>query len=57
MFLTLLPRDDVPLQTLLQINRQLISECSKLPNEHAVLHENIFSKELKDILQIKMKGI
>ena len=40
MFLTLLPRDDVPLQTLLQINRQLISECSKLPNEHAVLHEN-----------------
>ena len=49
-FSTLLPRADIPLQTLLQINRQLISECSKLPNEHTVLHEKIFSKELKDIL-------
>ena len=49
-FSTLLPRADIPLQTLIQINRQLISECSKLPNVHAVLHENIFSKELKDVL-------
>ena len=48
-FSTLLPRADIPLQTLLQINRQLISECSKLPNVHAVLHENIFSKELQDV--------
>ena len=48
-FSTLLPRADIPLQTLLQINRQLISECSKLPNVHAVLHENIFSRELQDV--------
>jgi len=47
-FSTLLPRADIPLQTLLQINRQLISECSKLPNVHAVLHENT-SKELQDV--------
>ena len=44
-FPTLLPHADIPLQTLLQINRQLISECSKLPNVHAILHENIFSEE------------
>ena len=48
-FSTLLPRADIPLQTLLQINRQLISECSKLPNVHAGIHENIFSKELQDV--------
>ena len=48
-FSTLLPRADIPLQTLLQINRQLISECSKLPNVHVGIHENIFSKELQDV--------
>jgi len=41
---TLIPRADIPLQTLSKINMKLIDSLSTLPNVHLVTHENIFSK-------------
>ena len=40
---TLLPRADIPLNTLSKINRKLINSSSKPPNVHLVSHEDIFS--------------
>ena len=53
---TLLPRADIPLQTLLKVNTKLIDSLSTLPNVHLVSHENIFSKGtdiLHDIKHLK----
>ena len=57
---TLLPRADVPLQTLLKINMKLIDSLSTLPNVHLVSHENIFSKGtdiLHDIKHLKKRHL
>ena len=53
---SLLPRADIPLQTLLKIYMKLIDSLSTLPNVHLVTHENIFSKGtdiLHDIKHLK----
>ena len=57
---TLLPRADIPLQTLLKINMKLIDSLSTLPNVHLVSHENIFSKGtdiLHDIKHLKKRHL
>ena len=51
-FSTLLPRADIPLNTVSNINMKLIDSCSTLPNVHLVRHDDIFSKGL-DILYDK----
>ena len=48
-FSTLLPRADIPLNTVSNINMKLIDSCSTLPNVYIVKHDDIFSKGL-DIL-------
>ena len=57
---TLLPRADIPLQTLLKVNTKLIDSLSTLPNVHLVSHENIFSKGtdiLHDIKHLKKRHL
>ena len=57
---TLLPRADIPLQTLLKINMKIIDSLSTLPNVHLVSHENIFSKGtdiLHDIKHLKKRHL
>ena len=46
---TLLPRSDLPLNTITKINEQLINQLTNLHNVHVVSHDNVFSKGL-DVL-------
>ena len=43
---TLLPRSDLPLNTITKINEQLINQLTNLHNVHVVSHDNVFSKGL-----------
>ena len=46
---TLLPRSNLPLNTITKINEQLINQLTNLHNVHVVSHDNVFSKGL-DVL-------
>ena len=42
LFSTLLPRNDISPSTIISINNQLITSCSKLPNVQLIAHDNLF---------------
>ena len=46
---TLLPRSNLPLNTITKINEQLINQLTNLHNVHVVSHDNVFYKGL-DVL-------
>ena len=60
MYSTLLPRTDIPTPTINKINKQIITECSRLPIVHLISHSNLFEPELDllhDTKHIKRRHI
>ena len=45
LYSTLLPRNDISPSTIISINQQLITSCSKLPNVQLIAHDNLFKND------------
>ena len=46
LFVTLLPRNDIPTTIITSINDQVIKSCSKRPNVQLIKHDNLFANQL-----------